>query len=73
MAFDKGFERGKADMLEISGVDLAKGYNDEANKYNEQNPGHTPMVDSFGDISGVGEAMKNYRVGKAIIEVYRDT
>ncbi len=72
LAFDKGYERGKADMLEIPGVELAKDYNDEAKEYNEKYPDHSPMVDSFGDMPGVREAMKNYRTGMAIIEIYRD-
>ena len=71
LAFDKGYERGKADMLEIPGVELAKGYNDEANEYNENYPDHPPMVDSFGDIPDVREAMEKYRFGKTMIEITR--
>ena len=69
LAFDKGYERGKADMFEIPGVELAKAYNDEANQYNEQNPDQTPKVDSIGDIPGVREAMEKYRLGGAIVEI----
>ena len=69
LAFDKGYERGKADMLDIPGVELAKGYNDEAKEYNEKYPDHSPMVDSFGDIPGVREAMEEYLLGNALITI----
>ncbi len=36
LAFDKGYERGKADMLEIPGVESAKNYNDRAKEHNEK-------------------------------------
>ena len=36
LAFGKGYERGKADMLEIPGVESAKNYNDRAKEHNEK-------------------------------------
>jgi len=72
LAFDKGYERAMADMIKIPGVELAKAYNDEANARNEKYPDQSPMVDSFGDMPGVWEAMNQYRIGMAIIEIYRD-
>ena len=70
LAFDKGYERGKADMLEIPGVELAKDYNDRAKARNEQCPSK-PIVDSFGDIPGVREAMDKYWVGNKMITLIR--
>ncbi len=69
LAFDKGYERGKAAMLEIPGVELAKGYNDRAKARNEQCP-RRPILDSFGDIPGVREAMDK-KVGNKMITLIR--
>jgi len=70
LAFDKGYERGKADMFKIPGVELAKLYNDESIEYNQQISDQiSPKVDSIGDIPGVREAMNKYRLGGSIIQI----
>ena len=71
-AYDEGFQRGVAGMVDIPGVLAAKGFNDWSQEHEREHPSF-PVVHGWDGVPGAKELIAEYQLSKSVIKVVPDS